>query len=443
MSIAKKWGDFDFATEVQAAVHQGPRLSLRIFLFTIVAMLAAAIFWADRAMVDEVTRGEGKVIPSSEIQVVQSLEGGIIQEILVDEGQLVEEGEILLRIDDTGFASSRGELEAQRMSLAAQMARLEAEVSGATELTFPPELMEEAPEVAAGQIDLFQARQATLENQLSILRQQAGQREQELQELQNEADQAESSLSLAQQELNIYLPLAQTGVVPEVEMLRLRREVNDLRGQLEAARLAIPRAESAIREAYEKIEDQFLTFRSEAQFELNQRRGELAVIQQSLTAATARVTRANVRAPVTGIVNTVSVSTVGQVVQPGASMVEIVPVEDTLRVEARIRPSDVAFIRPGQTATVKLTAYDYSIYGGLKGEIERISADTILDEETGESFYHVTVRTERNTLGTEENPLPIIPGMIATVDILTGEKSILDYLLKPLNKARSEALRER
>ena len=212
---------------------------------------------------------------------------------------------------------------------------------------------------------------------------------------------------------------------------------------MENIRSSIPRALSAIVEAEQRLEEAGLRFRSEARAELSSIRAELSVIEESLRGAEDRVVRTDVRSPVAGIVNTVHITTVGGVVQPGAPLIEIVPIEDTLLVEARIRPSDVAFLHPGQTATVKITAYDFSIYGGLEGTIERISADTTTDEQTGESFYRVIVRTDRNYLGDEANPLPIIPGMVTSVDILTGEKTVLEYLLKPLIKARTEALRER
>ncbi|MGP1397875.1 MAG: HlyD family type I secretion periplasmic adaptor subunit [Inquilinaceae bacterium] len=435
--------DFDYASEVQAALHQGTSMRNHIFLFTILAMVAAGVFWADRAMVDEVTRGTGKVIPSTQLQVVQSLEGGIIKELLVREGDMVTQGQILLRIDDTGLSSSLGELRAQQRTLAAQIHRLQAEVDGADTVIFPPELIEEAPELADAERRLFEARREALESQLAIVRQQASQREQELTELKRQEVQYQSSLDLARQEMNIMAPLARSGVVPQTEMLQLRRQTNDLTGQLEATQLAIPRAESAIREARDRIEEQSLTFRSEAVRELNQRRAEAAVIDETLRAARDRVVRTDVRSPVDGIVNTINVTTVGGVTQPGQELMEIVPLDDTLLIEAEIRPSDVAFLSPGQEATVKLTAYDFSIYGGLTGIVSRISADTSVNEQTGDSFYRIIVQTEDTILGNANAPLPIIPGMVASVDILTGEKSILDYLLKPLVKARDEALRER
>lgn len=435
--------DFDYASEVQAALHQGASMRNHIFLFTILAMVAAGVFWADRAMVDEVTRGTGKVIPSTQLQVVQSLEGGIIKELLVREGDMVTQGQILLRIDDTGLSSSLGELRAQQRTLAAQIHRLQAEVDGADAVIFPPELVSEAPDLAAAERRLFEARREALESQLAIVRQQASQREQELTELKRQEVQYRSSLDLARQEMNIMAPLARSGVVPQTEMLQLRRQTNDLTGQLEATQLAIPRAESAIREAQDRIEEQSLTFRSEAVRELNQRRAEAAVIDETLRAARDRVVRTDVRSPVDGIINKINVTTVGGVTQSGQELMEIVPLDDTLLIEAEIRPSDVAFLSAGQEATVKLTAYDFSIYGGLTGIVSRISADTSINEQTGDSFYRIIVQTEDTILGNADAPLPIIPGMVASVDILTGEKSILDYLLKPLVKARDEALRER
>jgi len=438
----RRRSDLDYAGDVEAALRQGPRLATHLLLLVIVGLFVSAILWASWATVEEVTRGSGRVIPSRQIQVVQTLEPGIVEEILIVEGELVEQGQVLLRIDDTGSASELGELHAQRSALRAAIARLAAEVAGAEEIAFPEDLAEAFPGVVADERSLFNARREELNSQLGILRQQAEQREQELEELRGNEEQQERSLELAREELGVYSGLS-AGVVPQVEILRLRREVNDLAGQLEATRRAIPRVESSIREAYERIEDQFLSSRCASARKLGQRRSELAVITETLRAAQDRVARTDIRSPVNGIVNRLNVNTIGGIVHPGMNIIEIVPLEDSLLVEARIRPSDVAFISPGQPATVKITAYDYAVYGGLEGEVERISADTMTDEETGEAFYRVIVRTQQTQLGTEENPLPIIPGMIASVDILTGEKTVLDYLLKPLVRAQNEALRER
>ncbi len=443
MSQSWQWGDLDFASEVGAAVRRGPHPLTRLFLLTIALVFGGAIFWASQATLDEVTRGEGRVIPSTQLQVVQSLEGGIVKEIMVAEGDIVDPDQVLVRIDDTRAAASLGELEVQRRHLSLTIARLEAEANGSDSFHMPIRPASVTDEMLANESELFEARRRQLETERSILEQQIEQRRRELSELELQEQSFTSSLGLARQELSIYLPLAQTGVVPRVEVLRLQREVNDLSGELETTQNAIPRAQAAIDEATQRLEEVDLRFRSDARIELNRVRAELSVIEETMRGATDRVVRTDVRSPVSGIVNTVHVNTVGGVVQPGEALVEIVPIEDSLLVEARIRPSDVAFLHPGQTATVKITAYDFSIYGGLDGRIERISADTTTDDQTGESFYRVIVRTDQNFLGNERNPLPIIPGMVASVDILTGEKTVLEYILKPIIKAQTEALRER
>lgn len=239
------------------------------------------------------------------------------------------------------------------------------------------------------------------------------------------------------------MPLADKGIVPKVQLLQLKRELNSLEGEVSASTLALPRAKGALREANQRIEEKILNFRSLATQELSTRRGEFEAIRQQILAAKDRVTRTDVKSPVKGVVKELKISTIGGVVRPGQDIVEIVPIEDTLLVEARIRPADIAFLRPGQEATVKITAYDFSIYGGLPSKLERISADTIVDEQSGESFYKIIVRTEQTFLQRGEQKLPIIPGMIASVDTLTGRKSVLDYLLKPILKTRDNALKER
>ena len=434
--------DHAFMSDVEDALRRGPSRLTHFFLVLVALMLTSGIVWAAWAHLDEITRGEGRVVPSSQLQVVQSLEGGIVKQIAVTEGQIVEPGDVLLSIDDTSFSSTVGEMRAQRRSLRAEIARLQAEASSEETVDWPADLSQDFPDLVAAEQALFDTRRQGLDTQLSVLRQQAQQREQELQEVQLRARQVDSSLDLARQELAINAPLADRGIVPKTEILTLRREINDLEGDLEGALLSIPRIEASIREANERIQEYFLSARSERLTDLNNRRSALAVIDQSLRAATDKVVRADIRAPVRGIVNKINVATLGGVVRPGHDLVEIVPLDDTLLIEARIRPSDVAFLNPGQKAMVKFTAYDFSIYGGLPGKIERISADTSSDQQ-GETFYRVFVRTDANHLGTETDPLPVIPGMITQVDILTGEKSVLDYLLKPILKARDEALRER
>ena len=434
MAILKRWSDLDFASEVESAVNRGPKPITRLLLVGVGVAFIGFLAWAGMTTIDEVTRGEGRVIPSSHLQIVESLEGGIVDAILVRAGEFVEPGQVLLRIDDTGFASSLGEIEAQKRALRAQIARLEAETAGLPRIIFPIDLAATADQSVNDERDLFAARRVELETQIRILHQQTEQRSQEVAELQTEEAALDEALQLAEQELSIYLPLARSGVVARLDVLRRRREVNSLQAELEQIRGQVLRATAAIEEATAREEEARLTFQAEARRELNGRLMELSVLNESIRAAEDRVVRADVRSPVRGIVNDVLVTTVGGVVQPGMTLVEIVPIDDTLLVEARIRPSDVAFLQPGQPATVKLTAYDFSVHGGLEGHIERIGADTVTDESSGETFYRAIVRTDANHLGTDDDPLPIIPGMLAQVDVHTGAKTVLDYLLKPLIK---------
>ncbi|MEZ5863138.1 MAG: HlyD family type I secretion periplasmic adaptor subunit [Geminicoccaceae bacterium] len=418
-----------------------PKRLSHVLLLAIVTFFAVFLGWASRATLDEVTRGEGRVISSQQTQVVQNLEGGIVAALLANEGDIVDAGQVLMRIDNVRAASDFREHLARSYALRAGLARLEAEVNE-TALEFPPDILAEARDIANAETRLFQSRQEELQTELEILRRQAEQREQELAELQTRSDQYEESLRLAREELRILTPLAERRVVSQSELLQLQRQVNDLDGQLGQTKLAIPRIEAAVREAHQRIENAFSTFRSEAYREMSALQSELAGIKEVITAGEDRVRRTEVRSPVRGTVKQLHFNTIGGVIQPGDAIVEITPLEDTLLVEARVRPADIAFLRPDLPAMVKITAYDFSIYGGLKGHVEQISADTIVDER-GERFYRVRVRTEENSLGTAADPLRIIPGMTAQVDVITGEKTVLDYLLKPILKARDHALRER
>lgn len=421
--------------------HLRPKGLSHIILATIVAFFVIFIIWANWASLEEVTRGEGRVIPSRQVQVVQNLEGGIVAELLVREGEIAEEGQVLMRIDNSLAQSDYAERRARYFALQAAAARLEAEISDGA-VNFPPLLLSEDRQLAEREMRLFQARQDQLETELEIQRRQAEQREQELAELKTRLDQFARSYKLASEELKITEPLAKRRVVSQADYLQLQRQVNDLRGEFEQTRLAVPRAESAVREAQQRIENVYSTFKQEALRELTAVQAEIAGLREVVLAGQDRVDRTEVRSPVRGTIKQLNFNTIGGVIQPGEDLLEIVPLEDSLLVEAQVRPADIAFLRPGLAATVKITAYDFSIYGGLDGEVENISADTITNEQ-GESFYRVRVRTKENALGTAEEPLSIIPGMTAQVDVLTGEKTVMDYLLKPILKARDQALRER
>ena len=425
----------------KSLIEDAPRV-VRLTIWGVIAFFMFLILWASFAKVDEVTRGEGKAIPSSKLQKIQNLEGGIIAEIYAKEGEIVEVGQPLLRLDETRFASNVGETEADRQAMALRVERLSAEVEDRP-LNIDPELRKAAPSQTASEESLYQSRKQQLHDEIAGLEQQLVQRQQELREFNSKRAQYANSLQLLRQEIAMSEPLVAQGAVSQVEILRLRRSEVENRGQMDATALAIPRAEAAIREVQSKIEETRGKFRSDALTQLNEARTELNKATATSKALDDRVNRTLVTSPVRGIIKQLLVNTIGGVIQPGSDIVEIVPLDDTLVIEAKILPKDIAFLHPGQEATVKFSAYDYTIYGGLKAKLEQIGADTITDEDKKTTYYLIRLRTDRSHLGSDEKPLLIIPGMVATVDIMTGEKTIMSYLLKPIMKARSEALRER
>ena len=425
----------------KALIEDAPRV-IRLTIWAIIAFFLFLVGWAYFSSIDEVTRGDGKAIPSSKLQKIQNLEGGIVAELYVKEGQIVEAGAPLIRLDDTRFVSNAGETEALRLSMLLRVERLSAQVDDRP-LNIPDDVLKAAPSQAASERSLYDSRRQQLKDEVGGLQEQLVQRQQELREFSSKQGQYRNQLSLQRQEINMSEPLVAQGAVSPVEVLRLKRAEMETRGQLDATTLAIPRAESAIKEVQRKIDETRGKFRSEALTQLNEARTELNKAASTGKALEDRVSRTLVTSPVRGIVKQLLVNTVGGVIQPGSDMVEIVPLNDTLLVEAKIRPQDIAFLHPGQEAVVKFTAYDYTIYGGLKAQLEQIGADTITDEDKKTTYYVIKVRTERSHLGTDEKPLLIIPGMVASVDIITGKKSVLSYLLKPIIRARAEALHER
>ncbi|ROL77139.1 hemolysin secretion protein D [Pseudomonas vranovensis] len=424
----------------KALIEDAPRI-VRLTIWGVIGFFLFLGLWANFAIIDEVTRGEGKAIPSSKLQKIQNLEGGIVAQIYAKEGEIVEIGDPLLRLDDTRFVSNVGETEADRLAMALRVERLSAEVEDRP-LKIDEEIRKAAPSQAANEESLYQSRRQQLQDEIGGLQEQLVQRQQELREFSSKQGQYRNSLQLLRQEISMSEPLVAQGAISQVEVLRLKRAEVENRGQLDATSLAIPRAESAIKEVERKIDETRGKFRSEALTQLNEARTDLSKAQATGKALDDRVNRTLVTSPVRGIVKQLLVNTVGGVIQPGSDLVEIVPLDDTLLVEARIRPQDIAFLHPGQEAMVKFTAYDFTIYGGLKAKLEQIGADTITDEDKN-TFYVIKLRTERSHLGTDDKPLLIIPGMVASVDIITGKKSVLSYLLKPIIRARAEALRER
>jgi adhesin transport system membrane fusion protein len=429
----------DFATDADLAILRQEPLRAKVLLRSIGLVAALFIAWAAIAQLDEVTRGDGKVIPSKQIQILQSIDGGLVSEILVREGDIVQANQLLVKIDETRFVSSVKENRVQYLGLVAKAARLKATSDGKPFIP-PPDVVKDEPELAEQERQLYEAKRAEVEAAVSIARQQLIQRQQELGEAQARRAQAGQGYDLTSRELAVTKPLINSGAVSEVELLRLERDVSRYRGERDMASSQISRIQASINEAQRKIEEVSLNFRNEAGRELSETVSKLNGLAQGSVALTDRVKQSSIRSPVKGTVKRLLVNTVGGVVQPGKDMIEIVPLEDALLLEAKVMPRDIAFLRPGQQTVVKFTAYDFSIYGGLDGTLEHIGADTVMDDK-GNAFYIVRVRT--NKAGFGDANLPIIPGMVAEVDILTGKKSVLAYLMKPVLRAKSVALSER
>ncbi|MFT5466662.1 MAG: adhesin transport system membrane fusion protein [Verrucomicrobiales bacterium] len=391
--------ELDFARNARSALLRDRVTGANLLLWLIAAIIGGFIYWASEAELDEVTKGAGKVIPSASVQTVQNLEGGIIAEMLVSEGDRVLTGDVLARIDDTLSNASYQENLTQVDALVALLSRLQAEGEGRGEIEFPDDMR---PDLIERETALFDKRQDDLAEQTKTL---------------------SNSHRLALDELTMTVPLVERNIVSKVDQMRLEREVSELDG---------------------KITEITAKFQSEAMALYNETKGKIESLEQTLTGRQDRVRRTVVRSPVDGIVNHVHATTTGGVVQPGEPIVDIVPDDESVLVEAKIRPSDIAFLHPGQTATLKFTAYDFAMYGGLEGVVEHISADTIEDEIDHEHYYQIKVRKKAGELKTKDGKtLPIIPGMVAEVDVLTGRRTVLQYLLKPFHRVRHNALRER
>lgn len=431
--------DADFDANADWAIAEQTPKGARVLVWLSVGAVLILLLWANFAVLDEVTRGEGKVIPSRQVQVLQSLDGGMVSEILVKEGQSVKIGELMLKVDPTRMVSSLRENRSQYLSLLAKGARLRALAEG-SRFVPPSEVTEEAPEIAAQERALYESRRAELDATLGVARQQSAQRSQELISVRAKREQASQSFNLTARELEMTRPLAKSGAISDVELLRLERDVARYRGERDSANSDIPRLESAISEANRKIQEIELTFRNIARSELSETNAKLSALLEGSSALEDRVKQTEIRSPVNGTIKQLKVNTVGGVVQPGKDLVEVVPSDDALLLEARVLPRDIAFLHPGQKALVKFTAYDFATYGGLEATLEHISADTVLDEK-GNAFFLVRVRTLSSSIGVQN--FPIIPGMVAEVDILTGKKSVLAYLMRPILRAKAKALTER
>lgn len=438
----KKKDAFEARAHHYLTIEDDLPLYQHLLLFIVVAFVIFFCVWANFASLDEISRGDGRVIPSGEIKQIQSLEGGIIQEFMVKEGDSVKAGQVLAQLEDIAASSDLGSNKARYLGLQASIERLKAEAEGLSAPKFSEAVKKGAPQNMAEEMRTFLANRQQVRSQLSILEQQLSQRKQEVRELQTRSSDVNRVMNLTKQELEVIRPLVAKGSAPKMEVLQLERQIAERRTEINGLYSAIPRAKSAVKEAQSRINDIKQAAKTDAQAELSVKAVERDAIKSMLTSFVDRKKRTALTSPVNGVVQDLKITTVGGVVKPGDSIMEIIPLDDQLLVEARIKPSDIAFIYPGQEATVKITAYDFSIYGGLKGNVSVISADTVTNEK-GESFYVVKVTTQETALKRKGEVLEIKPGMVASVDVLTGKKTVMEYLLKPFIKTLNNAMHER
>jgi len=446
-----------YARASTSAHERKPAVRYRLMSCVIFAFVVFLLLWAALADVDEVTHAEGQVVASQRTQTIQNLEGGILSELLAYEGQIVAQGDLLARLDNEMAASSYREAVNRALDHHAALIRLQAELDNKAPI-FPKnaaawlgeamgapigaEIEAQAAQVFRDHAAAWQARAQRKEAELSLLRSQHAQRQQEVQEQTARLRQAKDNLAVVAQQMSLAEPMLKSRNYARMDFLRLQSQAVAFHGEINTIDASLPRLKAAVSEAEQRIAFRETEIAAGITDEINQRRLDLASLRETISAGGDRVTRTELRSPVRGVVRQVFINTVGGVVKPAEPIMDIVPLDGTLLIEARVRPSDVAFLRPGQSAMVKISAYDFSIYGGLQGQLEQISADTIEDKR-GESFYQVRVRTDASAIVYQGSTLSIIPGMLATVDVMIGKKTVLDYILKPVLKAKQNALREK
>ncbi len=441
--------DIGFVHSSYGHYFDKPKKNVDLIFFLLMFLIIGLIAWAMVAEVDELTRGEGKVIPSNKIQKVQNLDGGIISEILIKSGEHVESGQALMKIDTTRFEASLDEVKDERLALLAKKARLNTQLSYNPRKKMPTI---DFPKEVRGQKQIINVEKKVFKNNidehrssLKILELQFEQKVQEKREILSKIFQLKKSLELASRQLTTIEKMVRSGSKSRVELLNMQKEVNQLEGDLKASQLALSRSELSISEAENKIIEKVKTFRSESYKEMQEVDILLNKIESRLVSESDKLEKTTIRSPVNGIIKQININTIGGVVKSGIDLIEIVPDSDILLVEAKIDPKDIAFISPAQKAIVKFTAYDFTVYGGLDGKIIEISADSIKDTESkdGKNYYQIIVQTDKSYLERDGEKLPIIPGMVASVDIVTGKKTIMDFFLKPIIKIKKGSLHER
>jgi adhesin transport system membrane fusion protein len=438
----KNEDDLQYMDSVSAAMLMKNNISTKIMLWISFVLIISLIVWAYFSEIDALTRGQGKVIPSQQIQIIQNLEGGIVSEILVKEGAKVSKGDILIKIDDTGFVSTFVESQLRYDELEAKALRLQAESTGKP-FEVSEEIRNKSPKLIHFEESLYKTNLEQLNNNIDIYTLRLAQKRSERTEAESKLSQLKLNYELINREVSISEPLFKKGIVSEVEFLQLQRQASSVKGEMDAIKLSIPRLISVIEEQKNNITEVNLKFQNAAKEAFNETKAEMSRISKTNVAKEDKVQRTLVRSPVDGTIKQLLVNTVGGVVKPGMDIIEIVPSHDKLLVEAKIRPADIAFLYPSQRAIVKFSAYDFAIYGSLEGTLTHISADTIIDEVDKQSYYLVRIKTDKSYLGSEDKKLQVMVGMTADVDIVTGKKTVLDYILKPILRARENVLSER
>ncbi len=432
--------DFAFISQKSTALLLSSPKGARKLILIIFVFFMFAIYWAANAQLDEITKGDGKVISSKQLQKLQSLEGGIVSDVLISSGDRISIDDVLLVIDDTKFKSNLEEIRKKLLILEAQKESLSSELKDEP-LIFSADLINEIPDITQQEMDFFATRQEEKESIESTYKNRIEKLDNNFAEFTGKADNLRKNLKLAEEELEIYKSLQNKDLVSKVKLIALEKELNNIEGQLFEAEIKAQQVETLKTEALNERDISNLSMRNKAQEKLNSILAEIEILKQSEVVALDRVNRTLIRSPVNGIVQRVLANTISSVIQPGEDLIEIVPIDDALLIEAKIRPVDIGFLSPGQDVIVKFSAYDYTIYGGLKGNLEYISADTIVDRD--ESYYLIKVRTDVNYIEMEKERLEIIPGMTASVNIVTGKKTVLDYLLKPVLRAKHNSMHER
>lgn len=420
------------------------RMPLRgsLLLIVILVCLTAAGFWAGYTELDDVVRVDGRIVPSRDVQLIEAAEPGVLQTLQVREGQVVDQGALLMELDSTQIIRELSQERQRVFGLRARAQRLEAEIEG-SDLRFESDLLEGAPDVVRSETALYLGRQAELAAEIAILDRQREQRRQEYEEGLVDQVTAIETLGVLAEERAIVAPLVEQRMEPATTLLALRRSEAEWLGRKTRAQAVVHRLQTGLNEIDDRIRAARSRFRSAALTDLALVTAELAALQPALPALQQRAERAQIRAPVRGIVNRIHRTTIGGLARGGEELIEIVPLDDSLLVEAHVRPKDIAFLHANQPVKVKITAYDFARYGSLDGEIVRIGADTVTrSERSEEEVFVVEIRTSNTMLDANGLAVEIIPGMIAEVDILSGRKTVLDYLIQPVLKVKNQALRE-